>query len=52
MPQVTVLLPYYNDESTLDQAVQSMVDQTYQDWSCQTIIYGLHNWSSYSIELT
>lgn len=32
MPQVSVLLPFYNATATLDRAVGSMVNQTFTDW--------------------
>ena len=33
MAQVSVLLPAYNAESTIAEAIQSIIDQTYKDWN-------------------
>ncbi|MEQ8713075.1 MAG: glycosyltransferase family 2 protein [Cyclobacteriaceae bacterium] len=32
MPQVSILLPFYNASATLDRAVESIVNQTFSDW--------------------
>ncbi len=32
MPEVSILLPFYNAESTLNRAVESIVHQTFSDW--------------------
>jgi cellulose synthase/poly-beta-1,6-N-acetylglucosamine synthase-like glycosyltransferase len=34
MPRVSVILTSYNAGQYLDQAIQSVVDQTYTDWEC------------------
>lgn len=37
MAQVSVLLPAYNAESTIAEAIQSIIDQTYKDWELYVI---------------
>jgi len=31
-PKVSVIMPAYNAEATIDQSIQSVLDQTYQNW--------------------
>ena len=31
-PEISVLIPYYNDEDFLEQSIQSVLDQTYTDF--------------------
>jgi glycosyltransferase involved in cell wall biosynthesis len=34
MPKVSIIVPCYNQAQFLDEALQSVLDQTYQDWEC------------------
>lgn len=34
MPKVSVIVPCYNQAAYLDECLQSVLDQTYQDWEC------------------
>src|SRR5512145_1103660 len=33
-PQVSVIVPCYNQGHFLSEAMQSVIDQTFQDWEC------------------
>src|SRR5712691_10864800 len=33
-PMITVIIPTYNYAHFVDQAIQSVIDQTYPDWEC------------------
>jgi len=50
MPKVTVLLPQYKHQAYLPDAVQSIIDQTFQDW--ELLILDDENNFSYSFETT
>ena len=32
MPEISILIPYYNDEEFLKESIQSVLDQTYTDF--------------------
>ncbi len=34
MPLISVIVPCYNQAQYLDECLQSVLDQTYQDWEC------------------
>lgn len=34
MPEISIIIPCYNQSSFLDECLQSVLDQTYQDWEC------------------
>ena len=36
-PQISILLPYYNDAATIDRAIESISAQTYSDFECLLI---------------
>ena len=37
MPMVSVILPVYNDTCYLNEAIESLVNQTFQDWECVVV---------------
>ena len=40
MPDVSVIIPAYNPGFYLDEAVQSVIAQTFTDWECIVVDYG------------
>jgi glycosyltransferase involved in cell wall biosynthesis len=34
MPLISVIVPCYNQAQYLDECLQSVLDQTYQNWEC------------------
>jgi glycosyltransferase involved in cell wall biosynthesis len=34
MPEISIIVPCYNQAQYLDECLQSVLNQTYQDWEC------------------
>ena len=49
MPKVTVLLPHYKHQAYLPDAVQSIIDQTFQDWELLILNDDTSNLSCYTV---
>ena len=50
MPQVSVLTAAYNREQYIDQAIESLLGQTYQDWELIAVDDGSTNGTAFRLQ--